>query len=376
MKVPFLDLKAHHDPIKDEVMKVISEVIDKNAFAGGPYVASFEKAFAEYCGVEHAIGVGSGTESLWLALMAKEIGPGDEVITVPSTFIATAEAISLAGAKPVFVDVLEESCNMDPSKIEAAITSRTKAVIPVHLFGQMAEIDPILEIAKEHGLFVMEDSAQAVGAEYKGRRAGSVGDCASFSFYPGKNLGAFGEAGAITTNDGDLAHKIRVLRDHGQAKKYYHSKVGWNGRMDGIQGAVLEIKLRNIDKASEGRRLNADRYNERLSGVDGIILPEEGEHQRHVYHIYPIRVQDRDTVLANMGEAGVACGIHYPVPLHIQEAYADLGYSKGSFPVSEQSAAEFLSLPMFPELTQEQVDLVCAVLKDQLTKQNELIGNS
>ena len=376
MKVPFLDLKAHHDPIKDEVMKVISEVIDNNAFAGGPYVASFEKAFAEYCGVEHAIGVGSGTESLWLALMAKEIGPGDEVITVPSTFIATAEAISLVGAKPVFVDVLEESCNMAPSNIKAAITSRTKAVIPVHLFGQMAEIDPILEIAKEHGLFVMEDSAQAVGAEYKGRRAGSVGHCASFSFYPGKNLGAFGEAGAITTNDGDLADKIRVLRDHGQAKKYYHSKVGWNGRMDGIQGAVLEVKLRNIDKASEGRRLNADRYNERLSGVDGIILPEEGENQRHVYHIYPIRVQDRDTVLANMGEAGVACGIHYPVPLHLQEAYLNLGYSKGSFPISEQSASEFLSLPMFPELTQEQVDLVCAVLKDQLTKQNELIGNS
>lgn len=365
MKIPFLDLKAHHDPIKDEVMKVIGEVIDKNAFAGGPYVASFEKAFAEYCGVKHAIGVGSGTESLWLALLAKEIGPGDEVITVPSTFIATAEAISLTGAKPVFVDVLEESCNMDPSKLEAAITSRTKAIIPVHLFGQMAEMDPILEVAKRHGLFVMEDSAQAVGAEYKGRRAGSVGDCASFSFYPGKNLGAFGEAGAITTNDGDLADKIRVLRDHGQAKKYYHSKVGWNGRMDGIQGAVLEIKLRGIDKASEGRRLNAERYNNRLSDVDGIILPKEGVNQRHVYHIYPIRVKDRDTVLAQMGEAGVACGIHYPVPLHLQEAYADLGYPKGSFPISEQSAAEFLSLPMYPELTIELVDMVV----DQLINQ-------
>lgn len=368
MQVPFLDLKAHHEPIKEEVLGKIAEVIDRNAFAGGPYVESFEKAFAEYCQVEHAIGVGSGTESLWLALLARGIGPGDEVITAPNTFIATAEAISFTGAKPVFVDILEDTCNLDPDRLEDAITPNTKAIIPVHLFGQIADMDPILEIANRHGLFVMEDSAQAVSAEYKGRRAGSIGHCASFSFYPGKNLGAFGEAGAITTNDSELAKAIRVLRDHGQAKKYYHSKVGWNGRMDGIQGAVLEIKLKGIDAATAGRRQAAAWYKESLSGLEGVILPTEVEACKHVYHVYAARVDNRDARLQAMNDAGIGCAIHYPVPLHLQEAYRDLGYVKGDFPISEKCASQFLSLPMFPELTQDQVSLVAETLQAVLAK--------
>lgn len=370
MKVPFLDLKAHHDPIKDEVMRVIGEVVDKNAFAGGPYVERFESAFAEYCKVDHAIGVGSGTESLWLALLAQGIGPGDEVITVPCTFIATAEAISYTGATPVFVDVVEESYNMDPGKLEDKITTRTKAIIPVHLFGQVADMDPIMEIAERHGLFVMEDSAQAISAEYKGRRAGSIGHCASFSFYPGKNLGAFGEAGAITTNDADLADKIRVLRDHGQSKKYYHSNIGWNGRMDGIQGAVLEIKLRRIEKATEGRRKNAARYRDLLNALENIVLPVEGDNFKHVYHIFPIRVENRDALMQRMCEAGVGCAIHYPVPLHLQEAYAHLGKKEGSFPIAERCSSEFLSLPMYPELTEEQVEFVADTLGSMLMAVN------
>lgn len=367
MPVPFLDLKAHHDPIREEIMQIIGEVVDRNAFAGGPYVESFENAFAQYCNVAHAIGVGSGTESLWLALLAKDIGPGDEVITVPSSFIATAEAITFTGARPVFVDVLENSCNLDPSKLEDAITPRTKAVIPVHLFGQTADMDPIMEIAEKRGLFVMEDSAQAVAATYKGKRAGSIGHCASFSFYPGKNLGAFGEAGAITTNDTDLARKIRILRDHGQAKKYHHSKIGWNGRMDGIQGAVLEIKLRGIDAATAKRRKNAARYHELLGGLESIVLPQETKHCQHVYHIYPIRVGNRDRMLDAMGQAGIGCSIHYPIPLHLQKAYRQLGYTHGSFPIAERCASELLSLPMYPELTDSQISEVATTLKSILT---------
>jgi len=366
MKVPFLDLKAHHEPIKEEVLGKLAEVIDRNAFAGGPYVESFENAFAEYCQVEHAIGVGSGTESLWLALLAKGIGPDDEVITAPSTFIATAEAISFTGAKPVFVEILEDTCNLDPDRLEAAITPNTKAIAPVHLFGQIADMDPIMEIAERHGLFVMEDSAQAVSAEYKGRRAGSIGHCASFSFYPGKNLGSFGEAGAITTNDSELADAIRVLRDHGQAKKYYHSKVGWNGRMDGMQGAVLEIKLKGIDAATAGRRQAAAWYQEALSGIEGVILPTEVDSCKHVYHIYAVRVDNRDARMQAMIDAGIGCAIHYPVPLHVQEAYRNLGYVEGDFPISEKCASQFLSLPMFPELTKDQVSLVAETLESVL----------
>lgn len=360
MTVPFLDLEAHHEPHMDEFSDVIRKVIQSSAFAGGPFVAEFESAFAAYCGCQHAIGVGNGTEALWLALLASGVGPGDEVITSPMTFMATAEAISYCGATPVFVDIDPQTYTISPTGIEDAITPRTKAIIPVHLFGQTADMDPILEIARKHGLLVLEDAAQAHGAEYKGRRAGSIGDIGSFSFYPGKNLGAFGEAGALVTNDARLAESIRILRDHGQVRKYHHTMIGWNGRMDGIQGAVLSIKLRHLDKANELRRKHAEHYTAALRGLDEIVTPLEATHSRHVYHVYAIRVRDRDAVMRTLNQDGVGCGIHYPVPIHLQEAYRYLGFKRGAYPVAEQCADEFLSLPMYPELTEEQVELAIA----------------
>ncbi|MHA3774159.1 DegT/DnrJ/EryC1/StrS family aminotransferase [Verrucomicrobiota bacterium sgz303538] len=360
MTVPFLDLEAHHEPHMDEFSDVIRKVIQSSAFAGGPFVAEFESAFAAYCGCQHAIGVGNGTEALWLALLASGVGPGDEVITSPMTFMATAEAISYCGATPVFVDIDPETYTINPTGIEEAITPRTKAVIPVHLFGQTADMDPILEVARKHRLLVLEDAAQAHGAEYKGRTAGSIGDIGSFSFYPGKNLGAFGEAGALVTNDARLAESIRILRDHGQVRKYHHTMIGWNGRMDGIQGAVLNIKLRHLDKANERRRQHAEHYTAALRGLDEIVTPLEATHSRHVYHVYAIRVRERDAVMRTLNQNGVGCGIHYPVPIHLQEAYRYLGFKRGAFPVAEQCADEFLSLPMYPELTEEQVDLAIA----------------
>lgn len=372
-RVPFLDLKAHHAPLLDEIHAAIREVTESGAFAGGPYVAEFEKDFATYCHCEHAVGLGSGTEALWLSLLALGAGPADEVITVPSTFMATAEAITYCGATPVFVDVDERTCTLNPAGLEAAITSRTKAIVPVHLFGQPADMDPILQIARKHGLFVIEDAAQAHGAEYKGRRAGSLGDAGCFSFYPGKNLGAFGEAGAVVTNNRELAEKIAVLRDHGQVRKYHHSMVGWNCRMDGIQGAVLRIKLRHLEKGNELRRSHAARFNEALQAVEGVVTPVEADYARHVYHIYAIRVQDRDEIIRVLAENGIACGIHYPIPVHLQEAYRTLGYERGAFPIAERAADEFISLPMFPELSAEQIEMVVrgvqeAVAGTQLVK--------
>jgi dTDP-4-amino-4,6-dideoxygalactose transaminase len=358
MNVPFLDLKAQYGSIREEVDAAVREVFDGTAFAGGPFVARFEKEFAAFCGTRFAAGVGSGTDALWMALMALGIGPGDEVITVPDTFIATAEAISVCGARPVFVDVDPVTYNMDPSKLEAAITRKTKAVIPVHLFGQMADMDPILEIARERKLSVIEDASQAHGAEYKGRKAGSLGDAGCFSFYPGKNLGACGEAGAVVTGNEELDRKIRMLRDHGQARKYHHAVVGWNARMDGIQGAVLGVKLRHLPAWNEGRRRNAGIYGEVLRGVNGIVTPKEAAYARHVYHIYAIRVPDRDRLIAALAGKDIHCGIHYPVPLHLTEAYGYLGFGRGAFPVAEQLASEFVSLPMFPELTREQIESV------------------
>jgi dTDP-4-amino-4,6-dideoxygalactose transaminase len=278
--------------------------------------------------------------------------------------MATAEAISYCGARPVFVDVDEQTYTMDASLLEAAITPRTKAVIPVHLFGQTADMDPILRIARSHGLTVIEDACQAHGAEYKGRRAGSLGDAACFSFYPGKNLGAFGEAGAVTTDNEELARKIRVLRDHGQVRKYYHSMVGWNARMDGIQGAVLQIKLRHLDRSNVLRRTNAALYHRLLQDVTEVTLPVEASWARHVYHVYAIRTTDRDELMTALNAAGIGCGIHYPVPVHLQEAYQDLGHTAGDFPVAERAASEFVSLPMYPELTPEQVETVAARVKE------------
>jgi dTDP-4-amino-4,6-dideoxygalactose transaminase len=358
MQVPFLDLKAHHEPIRAELEAAIREVIDANAFAGGPFVAKFEQEFAAYCGTRYAIGVGNGTDALWLSLLALGVGPGDEVLTTPMTFMATAEAISFCGAKPVFVDINEQTYTLDAELLERAITARTKAIIPVHLFGQTADMDAIRVVARRHGLPVIEDACQAHGAEYKGRKAGSMGIAGCFSFYPGKNLGALGEAGAVVTNDEGLRNRIQMLRDHGQAKKYHHALVGWNARMDGIQGAVLRVKLKHLNDANEARRAHARAYDLRLAGVPELILPMEAENGRHVYHLYVVRVQDRDEVLQKLANNGVACGIHYPIPVHLQEAYRFLGYGRGSFPVAEQCADEFLSLPMYPELTVEQIGTV------------------
>jgi dTDP-4-amino-4,6-dideoxygalactose transaminase len=394
MKVPFLNLNAQYETIKEEIHPALQQVLDTNAFAGGPMVTKFEEAFAAYCQADYAVGVGSGTEALWLALLGLGIGPGDEVITVPNTFIATAEAISFCGATPVFIDVDEGTCTLDPNKLEdflkeavkgergngksepnkpamsyqprATSSSRLKAIVPVHLYGQTADMDPILEVARKYDLFVVEDACQAHGAEYKGNRAGSLAAAGCFSFYPGKNLGAYGEAGAVVTNDQPLAEKMRMFRDHGQSRKYYHAMVGWNARMDGFQGAVLSVKLKYLESWNEGRRKNAALYRKYLSGIEGIVLPEEADYARHVYHLYTIRVKNRDKILEALAEKEIYCGIHYPVPLHIQEAYASLGYPAGSFPVAERISAELLSLPMFPELTEEQIAFVAKSLKTLL----------
>lgn len=368
MKVPFLDLKAQQEAISDEITTAIQQVIDQTAFAGGPFVARFEEEFARFCHSQYAVGVSSGTSALWLALLGLGIGQGDEVITVPNTFIATAEAISFAGAKPVFVDVEAQTYNMNPELLEAAITPRTRAIIPVHLFGQTADMDAVTAIARRYGLCVIEDASQAHGAEYKGRRAGSIGDLGCFSFYPGKNLGAYGEAGCVVTNNNEWAEKIRKLRDHGQAKKYYHDLIGWNGRMDGIQGAILRVKLKYLEDWNAKRRQHAALYNELLKGQDYLITPAEANYAKHVYHIYALRTPKRDKLISYLAENEIYCGIHYPIPLHLQKAYQCLGLQKGVYPVAEQCAAEFVSLPMFPELAGAQIERVVESIKKFMQK--------
>lgn len=363
MQVPFLDLKTQYVAIKDEIHAAVNEVMERTAFAGGPFVAQFEKEFASFCNCRQAIGVGNGTDALWLSLIALGIGPGDEVITVPNTFIATFEAINYCGAKPVFVDIDETTHTMNPELIKAAITQKTKAIIPVHLFGQTADMDPIMAIAREHGLYVIEDACQAHGATYKNRKAGSIGDTGCFSFYPGKNLGAYGEAGAVTTNNDAVAEKIRMLRDHGQTKKYYHSLIGWNARMDGIQGAILSVKLKYLADWNEARRKHAAKYTQLLSSVKEVITPREAADNEHIYHIYAIRIKERDKLMAYLAEKGISCNIHYPVPIHLQDAYSSLNNDRGSFPVSEKCAAEYLSLPMYAELTADQIDWVVNQIK-------------
>jgi dTDP-4-amino-4,6-dideoxygalactose transaminase len=364
ISIPFVDLTASHVPLREEFDRAIGEVIDSGAFAGGPFVEKFEAEFSKYNGSKYAVGVGSGTEALWLALLACGVGPGDEVITVSNTFMATAEAITYSGARPVFVDVNERSYTMDPAGLKNAITQRTKAIIPVHLFGQSADMDPILEIARAHDLFVIEDAAQAHGAEYKGQKVGTLGDAGCFSFYPGKNLGAFGEAGAVVTENEELQKKIEILRDHGQAHKYRHTEIGWNCRMDGIQAAVLSVKLRHLDEANTRRRNNAARFNHALRATGAIGLPIEASFAHHVYHIYAIRVPARDEVMWLMKEKGIQCGVHYPVPIHLQKAYRNLGYKVGSLSTSERLAHEFISLPMFPELTESQIRMIALNLQE------------
>lgn len=363
MKVPFLDLKAQYRTIKGEIDRAIEAVVNDTAFASGPYVEKFEQEFASYCGTRYVVGVGSGTDALWLTMLALGIGPGDEVITVPMTFIATAEAISMCGAHPVFVDIEDQTYTMDPGRLEKAITPRTRAIVPVHLFGQTADMAPILEVAANHGLPVVEDACQAHGALYRGKKAGSFGIAGCFSFYPGKNLGAYGEAGAVITDNEDLAQRVRRLRDHGQPKKYVHSEIGWNARMDGIQGAVLSVKLRHLDEWNERRREHAKWYATLLTGVSGVVPPVEARERKHVYHVYAVRVRERDRVLQELGQKGISCGIHYPIPLHLQAAYGPLGLKEGSFPISETCAREFLSLPMYPELTAEAIEYVSEELK-------------
>lgn len=358
MQVPFMNLGVLHEPIRDEITAAINHVLDSCAFAGGVFVETFEDEFSMYCQCEHAIGVGSGTEAIWLALLGLGVGHGDEVITVPNTFIATAEAISFCGATPVFVDIDEQTYTMAPDLIEAAITPRTKAIVPVHLFGQMADMDPIMEIANSYGLYVVEDACQAHGAKYKDSSAGSIGDAGCFSFYPGKNLGAMGEAGAVVTNNSILAEKIKNLRDHGQTQKYLHQQIGWNARMDGVQAAVLSVKLKYLNDWNSIRRQHARRYNTRLSLKPGIKTPSDDHHRYHVYHVYSVRVENRTSFMSALNKNDISCGIHYPFPVHTQKAYEWLRQEEGSFPVAEKCAREFVSLPMCPTLSEDQIEYV------------------
>lgn len=360
--VPFHNINSHGSQLRDEFIRAIGSVIDSGEFSGGPYVDRFEEEFAAYCGARTAVGVGSGTEALWLTLLAMGIGDGDEVVTVPMSFAATVEAICLAGAVPVFADIDEQTYTMDPASLEKVLTPRTKAIIPVHLFGCAADMDPILDIARQHGLRVIEDAAQAHGAEYNGRKVGSLGDAACFSFYPGKNLGAFGEGGAVVTTDEDLAHGLRMLRNHGQSTKNRHSLVGWNSRLDGIQAAVLSVKLQHLDADNQLRRDHALSYDFDLQTLQQLILPFAESGRRHVYHIYAIRVPDRHRVIPLLEQQSIGYGIHYPIPIHLQAAYRTLGYQQGDFPVAERCAEEFVSLPMFPGMTPAQIALVTDVV--------------
>ncbi len=366
MEVPFLDLKTQYRQIEQEVIPMVTEAMSNAAFIGGPQVSGLENEFAEFCESKYCVGVNSGTDALRFALIAAGIGRGDEVITVPNTFIATTEAISQAGATPVFVDVLPGTYNIDPGLIEEKINQNTKAILPVHLYGQPADMTPLLQIAKKHNLIVIEDACQAHGALYKGKKAGSMGLAGCFSFYPGKNLGAFGEGGAVVTSDENLAKEMSMLRDHGQEKKYYHAVEGFNGRLDAIQAGVLRIKLKKLKGWNDARRKNAAYYNELLSGLDGVTIPVETEGAESVYHLYVILVDDRDGLQKYLGEKGIGTGLHYPVPLHLQKAYAHMGYKEGDFPVSESVSKKLLSLPMFAELTKEQIEYVCESIKEYL----------
>ena len=362
--IPLVDLGAQYQIIKADVRRAIDRVLESSQYVLGPEVAAFEEEFAACCRVEHAIGVNSGTSALHLALLAAGVGPGDEVITVPFTFIATAAAVAYTGATPVFVDVDPVSYNMDPTPLEAAITPRTRAIMPVHLYGQPADMDPIMAVAARHNLTVIEDAAQAHGAEYRGRRAGSIGHIGCFSFYPAKNLGAYGEGGAITTNDAAIAHRLRLLRDWGTESKYHHEVLGYNYRLETLQAAILRVKLRHLEAWTEARRAHASRYDELLAG--GLVgVPRARADSRHVYHIYAVRTSQRAELQQALGAAGIQTGIHYPIPVHLQPAFAALGHGPGSFPHAESAAREVLSLPMFAELTDEQILAVAAAVTAQ-----------
>lgn len=368
MNIPFLDLKAQYQQIEHDVVPALTEAMQNGAFIGGPQVTKFEEEFAAFCDSAFCVGVASGTDALRFALMAADIGPGDEVITVPNTFIATTEAITQVGARPVFVDIKPDTCNMDVDKIEACITEKTRAILPVHLYGQPADMDSILKIADMRNLVTIEDACQAHGALYNGKKAGSMGIAGCFSFYPGKNLGAFGEAGAVITQSEVMAQKMRIIRDHGQEKKYYHQIEGYNGRLDAIQAAVLRIKLKQLPSWNQARQRNAGIYNELLSGIPGVNTPTEADFAKSVYHLYVIHVDDRDDLQQHLNQNGIATGLHYPLPLHLQKAYKHLGYSKGAFPVTESSAARLLSLPMFPELSKDQLKYIADTINEFMSR--------
>ncbi len=355
--IPFVDLKTQYLSIKEEINTAVLKVLDSTQFILGQEVVAFEKEFAAYCNTDYAIALNTGTSALHLALLAAGIGAGDEVITTPFTFVATVAAIGYTGATPVFVDIDPVSYTIDVTQIEQAITPQTKAILPVHLYGQPADMQPIMEIARRHGLTVIEDAAQAHRAEYKGQRIGSIGDIGCFSFYPGKNLGAYGEGGAIVTSNPEYARKITMLRDWGQEERYHHVLKGYNYRMDGIQGAILRVKLRYLDQWTEARRTHAAQYDELLAN-SGVKTPTVMPYSHHVYHIYAVRTHQRETLQNKLHEQSIQTGIHYPIPVHLQTGYADLGYKPGDFPNSELVAKEVLSLPMYAELSARQIEIV------------------
>jgi dTDP-4-amino-4,6-dideoxygalactose transaminase len=364
MNIPFVDLKAQYQTIKPEVDAAIAEIVESCWFVGGPAVKQFEESFAGYCGAARGVGASSGTSAIHLALVALGVGPGDEVITACNTFIATSEAISHAGARPVFVDVQENTQLIDPEKIEAAITPKTKAIVPVHLFGQPADMDAVRGIANRHGLKVVADAAQAHGSDIDGDRRNILGDATTFSFYPGKNLGAYGDGGMVVTDDEKLADKMKMLGDHGSPEKHRHVAEGWNYRLDAIHAAVLGVKLGHLDAWTESRRAHAARYNAAFDGAENVSTVTVLPGRRHVYHLYVVRVKDREKLGKALGERGIGWGIHYKGPLHLQPAYEYLGHRKGDFPVGERCAEEIISLPMFAELRDEMVDEVAAAVKE------------
>lgn len=367
-RIPLVDLKAQYEGIKPEIDAAIARVLDKTSFILGDEVAAFEAAFARFCGVSDCIGVGNGTDALTLALQAVGVTAGDEVITVALTFIATAEAVAELGARPVFVDVRPDTLLMDVARVEAAITPKTRAIVPVHLYGQMVDMEPLLRLAAARGIPVVEDAAQAHGATYRGRPAGSFGGAAAFSFYPGKNLGAYGDAGAVVTNDLAVAAWVRKARDHGRTSKYEHEFAGRNSRMDGVQGAVLQTKLAHLAEWNERRRVLAESYDRALSGVTGASPVVRSSDGCSACHLYVVRVQDRDRVLAALRQSGVEAGVHYPIPLHMQPAFASLGLRSGALPVTEEASNTVLSLPLYPELAGPAMEHVVSALATVVPK--------
>jgi dTDP-4-amino-4,6-dideoxygalactose transaminase len=365
--IPYLDLKAQIKPLRAEIDAAIARTIDNCSFCLGPDTAQFEKDFAGFCAAEHAIGFNSGTSALHIALKLLNLKPGDEVITTPYTFVATSWAISYVGATPVYVDIDDATFNLDPGLVEKAVTPRTKVVMPVHLYGLPFDVDPILEICRKHKLPLVEDAAQAHGAKYKGKTVGTFGELSGFSFYPGKNLGAFGEGGALVTNNPDYARRAKSLREHGSTVRYYHDEVGFNYRMEGIQGAVLGIKLKQLDKWTRERRRVANLYHKLLTNTP-LQLPHEPSYAQSVWHLYVVRHPRRDELKAHLDANGIGCALHYPLPLHLQKCYAELGHKAGDFPVAEKAGRECLSLPIYPELTDTQVQRITEAIKDFFSK--------